>query len=101
MFPFIPNLQHCTALSNDSIEKKDTQDADKSDGEKYKRAEHVAEVVDLMLDGEVAGHLKHIKFEIKLSQMCVLQDDMQSGVAYRSWGFEDEDLGSSPGLLGQ
>ena len=53
--------QCCTALSNDSIEEKDTQDANEPHGEKYEWAEHAAEVMDLTLDGEVAGHLERNK----------------------------------------
>ena len=53
------------SLSNDSIEEENTEGKDKPDGDKYERAEHVVELVDLMLDGEVAGHLEHTKLQNK------------------------------------
>ena len=43
--------------------------------------------------------MKHAGVAITITSVTYV--DLQSGVAYHSLGFEDENLGSSPDLLGQ
>ena len=40
-------------------------------------------------------------FTNDVTDELLLQRQVQSGAAYHSQGFEDKNLGSSPGLLGQ
>ena len=58
-------------------------------------------LVDMSVYQDQAPQSRHLAILLYQEHTNKREGDLQSGAADRSLGFEDEDLRSSPGLLGQ